>query len=64
MTSYIDNISRYLHKTNSIAFIVISAIKWAKILFSNDIFTKVTLFTYAVYSSADAHCHQWASVEK
>ncbi len=45
---------RYLLKMVNIMFTIISAIKWAKFHLSHDIITKLSLFGYAIYPSADA----------
>ena len=46
---------RYLHKTNTIAFIMISAMKWTKFHHSCTFITKVGLFGNVIYSSAEYH---------
>ena len=45
----------YLHKTNTTAFTIISAIKLAKFHISNIIIDRDSLCGYVIYSSADAH---------
>ena len=50
---------RYLHKTNTIVFTIISAIKEAKLHVSSKNISRVSLFGYVIYYSIHAHCkHQ------
>ena len=41
--------SNYPHKTNTIVFTILSAIKWAKFHLSHTIIVKVSWFDYAIY---------------
>ena len=44
---------RYLRKTNTTMFTILSGIKWAKFYLSDTIITHVSLFDHVIYSSAD-----------
>ena len=46
----------YFHQTKTIVFIILPTMKWAKFYISGSIITKVTLFGYVIYYSADFHC--------
>ena len=44
----------YLHQTNTVVFNILSAAKQTKFYLSSPNITKVTLFDYVIYSSADS----------
>ena len=56
IASCVTNISGYHHKTNTVVFTIITTTKCAKFHHSNTIITKVSLFGYVIYFSADVHC--------
>ena len=60
--TYINKCFRYLHKINSIVFIV-SAIKQAKFHLSGTIITEISLLGY-IYFAHEARFQQRASPEK
>ncbi len=53
----------YLRIASIILFIILSAIKWAKLHLSNTIVTKVNILGYSIYSLTDLHCYRWGSAE-
>ncbi len=57
-----SNITIYSHLTNTIVFANPTAINRDNIRLCNIIITQVTLFTYVIFSSSNAHCQQSMSV--
>ena len=55
---------RYLDKTNSIVFTILSSTRQAKLHLSSNIMIKVILFGCVIYFSADAYCQKCVSGEK
>ena len=56
--------SRQVHKTATIVFNVRSTISRTIFHLSSAMFSRVSIFVYVIYSSADAQCKQCASAEE